>query len=265
MYKQNLVAVFSSRSQAEAARSELLEKGVSEADIRLSEEEGGSSSTAAATATGTERHGGFLDWLFGYDVPERDRAWYGANLREGRTALSIHLDDGENAEIMEILEDFDPVEIEGSDGGPSSLSATGARPDDLAGHEKRTSPDGETVIPVVNEQLNVGKQVSENRYRVRTYPIERAASDASGEAFGERDFEIVERHEEPLVTKQSAAAEDVVIHKDVSERRQTVQDTVRETKVEVDQGKRRKEGATSAELAAAGNKPASARKPNSTP
>jgi ribosomal protein L13E len=44
-----------------------------------------------------------------------------------------------------------------------------------------------------------------------------------------------------------------------------VQDTVRETKVEVDQGKRRKEGATSAELAAAGNKPASARKPNSTP
>jgi hypothetical protein len=287
MYKQNLVAVFSSRSQAEAARSELLEKGVSEADIRLSEEEGGSSSTAAATATGTERHGGFLDWLFGYDVPERDRAWYGANLREGRTALSIHLDDGENAEIMEILEDFDPVEIEGSDGAPSSLSATGARPDDLAGHEKRTSPDGETVIPVVNEQLNVGKQVSENRYRVRTYPIERpveqqvelrdervvverrpasrAASDASGEAFGERDFEIVERHEEPLVTKQSAAAEDVVIHKDVSERRQTVQDTVRETKVEVDQGKRRKEGATSAELAAAGNKPASARKPNSTP
>ena len=36
-----------------------------------------------------ERHESFWDWLFGSDVPEHDRGWYHANLRKGRTALSV--------------------------------------------------------------------------------------------------------------------------------------------------------------------------------
>jgi hypothetical protein len=44
----------------------------------------------------------------------------------------------------------------------------------------------------------------------------------------------LERHEEPVVAKTARATEEVVVSRDVSERTETVSDTVRETKVEVD-------------------------------
>jgi stress response protein YsnF len=47
-----------------------------------------------------------------------------------------------------------------------------------------------------------------------------------------REFEVVERHEEPVVDKKAATTEEVVIRKDVDERVETVRDTVRETRIE---------------------------------
>jgi stress response protein YsnF len=49
-----------------------------------------------------------------------------------------------------------------------------------------------------------------------------------------REFDVVERHEEPVVEKTARATEEVVVSRDVTERTETVRDTVRETKVEVD-------------------------------
>jgi hypothetical protein len=88
---------------------------------------------------------------------------------------------------------------------------------------------------------------------------------ASGEhatgddGFQEREFEVVERHQEPVVAKKARAVEEVVVHKDAKDRVETVRDTVRETKVDIDDGMGRA-GQTSADVdrAAAGNKPAAA-------
>lgn len=49
-----------------------------------------------------------------------------------------------------------------------------------------------------------------------------------------REFEVGERHEMPVAAKKVQASEEVVIRKDVAEHTDTVHDTVRETKVEVD-------------------------------
>jgi len=49
-----------------------------------------------------------------------------------------------------------------------------------------------------------------------------------------REFEVIERHETPVATKRVEATEEVVVHKDATEHKETVRDTVRETKVEVD-------------------------------
>lgn len=116
---------------------------------------------------------------------------------------------------------------------------------------------GERVIPVVKEELEVGKRVQERRYRIRTYtvetPVERdvtlrdervvierrpvsdqsAAARAAAEMPREREYEVVERHEEPVVEKRRDV-EEVVVHKEAQERTERVQDTVRETRVEVD-------------------------------
>jgi hypothetical protein len=48
----------------------------------------------------------------------------------------------------------------------------------------------------------------------------------------DREYEIIERHEEPVVSKEVRADEEVVIHKDVKDRVEKVRDTVRETKVD---------------------------------
>ena len=61
MQGQKLAAIYPSRSQAEAARSALLENGVSVADIRLSSEQDNSAPAGEAP----QPEVGFLDWLFG--------------------------------------------------------------------------------------------------------------------------------------------------------------------------------------------------------
>ena len=113
----------------------------------------------------------------------------------------------------------------------------------------------ETRIPIVNEELEVGKQITEQRHRIQVYPVERqvreqidlrdetvvierrpiAGSATVKSVLEARELEIIERHEEPLVAKTAHAVEEVVVRKDVRDRTETVESTIRETKVEVDQ------------------------------
>ena len=125
---------------------------------------------------------------------------------------------------------------------------------------RRTDLDreGEIAIPRVEEELRVGKRAVEgNGVRVRTYveevpvneqvtlreesvdverrPVDRAAGDADIDAFQEGTFEVRERSEEAVIDKQARVTEEVVVKKDVDQRTETIQDTVRRTDVEVEQ------------------------------
>jgi uncharacterized protein (TIGR02271 family) len=114
------------------------------------------------------------------------------------------------------------------------------------------------VIPVVEEQLKVGKrQVSGGRVKVRSYvvetpvseqvnlrdetvrverrPVDQAVTDAkSTPSFQDRIIEAEERHEEPVVTKDARVKEEVVVGKTAEQHTETVKDKVRRTEVEVD-------------------------------
>jgi len=114
----------------------------------------------------------------------------------------------------------------------------------------------EDVIPVVEENLRVGKRdVSHGRVRVRSYvvetpvseqvnlreervsidrrPVDRPLGDA-GSAFQDRTLEVEERVEEAVVSKEARVKEELVLRKDVSDRTETVSDKVRSTQVEVE-------------------------------
>jgi len=125
------------------------------------------------------------------------------------------------------------------------------------GTPARSSEDGDQVIPVTREALDVGKRAAERRYRIRSYVVEHPVEEqvelrdervvierrpaqgfrrVSPESFQEREFEVVERHEEPVVSKRAEVAEEVVVHRDVQQRVETVRDTVREGRVEVEDG-----------------------------
>jgi stress response protein YsnF len=116
---------------------------------------------------------------------------------------------------------------------------------------------GEQVIPVVKEDIAVGKRVNERRYRIRTYtvetPVERdvtlrdervvierrpvvdqtEAARLAAETPQNREYEVIERHEEPMVEKRRDV-EEVVVHKEAEDRTERVRDTVRETRVDVE-------------------------------
>jgi hypothetical protein len=135
---------------------------------------------------------------------------------------------------------------------------TTARTDMHARTGTRTdmSREREEVIPVVKEELEVGKRATERRYRVKSYVIERPVEKTvtvrderveiehrpiSRTATGdlrmpqEREIEVVERHEEPVVEKRVTGNEEIVVRKETVERPETVHGTVRETKVDVEE------------------------------
>jgi uncharacterized protein (TIGR02271 family) len=122
----------------------------------------------------------------------------------------------------------------------------------------RVEPEEKVTIPVVEEELTVGKrEVERGHVRVHTYieevpveeevrlrqesvtverhPVDRPATEADLEKFAEQTMEFTETAEEPVVSRRARVVEEVTVHQDVEEHTETVRDTVRRTHVDVDQ------------------------------
>jgi uncharacterized protein (TIGR02271 family) len=118
-----------------------------------------------------------------------------------------------------------------------------------------SSTTGDEVIPLAEEQLEVGKRtVDRGTTRVRRYVVDKPAEQnvtlqgervtierrrpvegtvAAGGAFEERTVEVRETEEVPVVGKTARVVEEVAIRKEATERTETVRDTVRREEVEV--------------------------------
>jgi uncharacterized protein (TIGR02271 family) len=126
-----------------------------------------------------------------------------------------------------------------------------------ATEQPRGTDAGEVKVPLVEEQLQVGRgqmqrggvrlytrlaerpaeetvRLRDEAVRVERRPVDRPATDADFAAGKERTIEVTETDEEPVVRKQARVVEEVVVHKDVQEQTETVRDTVRRTEVEVE-------------------------------
>jgi len=128
---------------------------------------------------------------------------------------------------------------------------------------------GNDTIQVVQERLRVGKrEVAQGAVRVRSYvverpveeqvrlheervqverrPVDRPATPGDTGLFQDRTIEARATSEEAVVQKEARVVEEIGIRKETQDRTQTVRDTVRETKVEVDDQSARagKTGAT---------------------
>jgi Domain of unknown function (DUF2382) len=272
MYGYNLVAIYSTLEEARRVSDRLLAEGLTTADVRLTDTTTGTADTYVEREP--RREGGFFDWLFASDVPEYDRTRYTNYLNENRAAVSVHVpDDHWHDRVIAIMEEFNPIDIE-EDGhaltqehyatdttSASSIGMTAASTNlgTTAGTElsatARTdmSREREEVIPIVKEELEVGKRVTERRYRVKSYIVERPIEKTvtvrderveiehrpisrTGDLSmpQEREIEVIERHEEPFAEKRVTGTEEIVVRKEVVEHPETVRGTVRETKVDVD-------------------------------
>jgi len=143
----------------------------------------------------------------------------------------------------------------GLQGTDSSLQG-GLQNSQLQGTQQRT---GETqAIPVIQEELKVGKRqverggvrifqrvvetpvnetvgLREERVNVERHAVDRPVSAADVNAFQETTIELRETAEEAVVEKTARVVEEVVVGKEVSQRNEQINDTVRRTEVEVQQ------------------------------
>ena len=143
--------------------------------------------------------------------------------------------------------------------GSSVVGNTGYT-DDVTDRDRKyliNDRDNDQTLNVIEENLQVGKRevetggvrvrsriverpVEENlrlrqeRVTVQRNPVNRTATSADLDAFKEGQIELVEHAEVPVVSKTANVVEEVSIGKEVSERDETVRDTVRKTEVDVE-------------------------------
>ena len=121
----------------------------------------------------------------------------------------------------------------------------------------RSAGQAEVALPVIEEELRVGKRVvqrggvrvytnvserpveeqirlREERVSVERHPVDRPVTDADLRSFEQGSFEVTERAEEAVVSKQARIVEEVVVSKQVAERTEAIRDTLRRTDVEVE-------------------------------
>jgi len=210
--------------------------------------------------------GGLIGALTTVGVPEEDAAHYNEGVRRGGTLLAVKAQDEMAPRVAQILSQDGAVDI---DERAAQYAQEGFKPMPstyVAPQPGRTPPQpamaqnlnrqGETVLPVVEEQLQVGKReaqsggvrvythvteqpvqeqvtLREEHVNVERRPVDRPISAADATAFKEQTIEVAEHTEEPVISKQARVVEEVVVGKQQTERTQTVQDTVRRTDVDV--------------------------------
>ncbi|HEY0171230.1 MAG TPA: YsnF/AvaK domain-containing protein [Pyrinomonadaceae bacterium] len=132
----------------------------------------------------------------------------------------------------------------------------GAPRGDAAAGDEFAVPAPEVAIPVVAEELQVGKReverggvrvqkrvseipveedvtLREERVNVNRRPADYTFHGSDSEAFQESIVEIKEAYEEVILNKKSRVVEEIVINKDVEEHTETVRETLRKTEVDV--------------------------------
>jgi uncharacterized protein (TIGR02271 family) len=167
----------------------------------------------------------------------------------GATLLTAKVDDRQVERAAQIMSGYNMVNIQDR---ARDWRATNA---DLP--EMTRTGNNSNVLEVIEEDLEIGKEtvetgrmrvystvseqpveenvsLREETIRVQRRPVDRTVP-ADPSLFQEKSVEVVERAEVPTVDKVARVVEEVVVGKDVNERVETVQDTVRRQDVQVEQ------------------------------
>jgi uncharacterized protein (TIGR02271 family) len=132
---------------------------------------------------------------------------------------------------------------------------------------------GEIVLPVIEEQVQVGKRevesggvrvntrveevpvneqvtLREEEVEVQRRPVNRPASEADFNAAQQGTIEVREMDEQAVVAKQARVVEEIVVNKEVQQHTETIQETARRIDVDVEQipGQTRTTGSSQTEL-----------------
>jgi|RhiMethySRZTD1v2_1073278.scaffolds.fasta_scaffold12835_7 uncharacterized protein (TIGR02271 family) len=176
---------------------------------------------------------GMVGALVKMGVPRTDAASYVDGVRRGGTLEAVALSDDKEVQALEIMR---------------RRTATAAR--------RTAASEADIVIPVIEEELSIGKRefdsggvrvathvsarpvaksvsVIEERINVERRVVDRPIDDVRDDTFRDRSLELKASAEEPIITKRAHVVEEIRIHKDRTERVETINDTLRHTEVEL--------------------------------
>lgn len=267
---QTVVGFFDDAAEAQRAVEQLVSNGFDRSRIDVSS--GTGSSTTTSGDRDTEHENGitrFFKNLFGDNDDDADR--YSRVGMRSNSIVTVHAQSGDEAErAADLLDDYGAINVNeraseyDTTNASSNYDRTTDSDRDRAYSDTDTrrsavgdTSDKDTTINRIEENLEVGKKtverggvrvrsrivekpveenirLREERVNVERNPVDREASRDELENFKERDIELTERAEVPVVNKEARVVEEIRVSKDVEEREEKVRDTVRHTEVDVD-------------------------------
>jgi stress response protein YsnF len=214
-----------------------------------------------------------VDTLVDIGVPRGEASAYAEGIRRGGTLVVVEASEADAERGLAIMNRRHPVDLDerttqwrqagwtgAATHAAASPPAAPARAAARQGSQADAKPlehQKEVTIPVVEEDLSVGKRVvergrvrihtrvherpveeavrlREETVRVERHPVDRPATEADLTARQEETIELTETAEEAVVSKRARVVEEVVVRKDAEEHTEMVRGTVRRTDVAVD-------------------------------
>lgn len=250
---RTVAGFFDTAEQANRAAAELERAGIARSSIRVISERdlaqyadvSGTGSlgrgTDAATTAGTAAGGalGSTPTFFSTaGIPAEDARYYAEGIRRGGVLLTVSTPEAEADRAAEIMDRNGAIDIDERRGDWDRAEAGKTVPvveERLRVGKRETGSRSVRVYTEVHEQP-VEEQVNlrEEHVRVERRPVDRPANEADLSAFREGTIELTETREVPVVAKEARVVEEVIVNKDVTQRTETVRDTVRKTDVRID-------------------------------
>jgi uncharacterized protein (TIGR02271 family) len=191
------------------------------------------------------REQGFWTSLFG-SGPEHDTSVDTSVYDRSMSIFTVRVPDEGVDRVTSILKSHNPIDLDGR--------ATQYAAENIAGRPASPATTDD-AIRLAEENLAVGKRaVSGGTTRVRRYVVETPVEEQvtlQGEKvivdrrpvtggqpvaeFTDKTIEMTETNEKPVVSKTARVTEEVSLHKEATDRVETVRNTVRRDEVEIEQ------------------------------
>ncbi|HEY7390556.1 MAG TPA: DUF2382 domain-containing protein [Bryobacteraceae bacterium] len=256
MNYEKIVTLYDTLDHAEAARRNLESAGFPASEISII------TNKSIGLSSDRLREPGLWHRLFGKEIQQYEAAVYGRSVDAGGAVLTIRVPETEVSRATSILNAHQSVDMlkraEQQGLVQTAPRSTASPPMAAAGAATRaagvSSP--EEVLALAEEKINVGKRViQEGTTRIRRFvtetPVEeqvtlheeharvvrRAVADPNyvkNLDWTDKVVEITESTEEPVITKSSHVAEEVVVQREGRDHVETIRDKVRRQQVEVE-------------------------------
>jgi stress response protein YsnF len=250
---QTVIALFNDAAEAQQAVDTLVDQGFQRSDVDLSTNNTDSGYNYDNSSRDTNESGisRFFNSLFGNND---DAGKYTKVAERNNSVVTVHVESIEEArraaDILDASGAMDVNEKATEYGyGTTGVDVNKSSMDTRSGNET-------TSVPVVEENVQIGKRevetggarlrsrivekpveenlrLREERVTVERTPVDRKATEEDLNTLQDKEIEVVEHAEIPVVSKEARVVEEVKLNKEVEHRDETVHETARKTEVDV--------------------------------